>query len=156
MFSLLTARRNRRLAIALIAPLVIDSRQKLRWLDDAGWSDPYVQGFIATVTTLILTRSSGKISSDMVGNMQASIWQAITGHSGEVFGENVCLFSTEHNPLFDEGCQNAVQFIKHLDHDDPAWPASQRGSVPPHTLATLRRHWEQYFETYVRDRLEAR
>jgi hypothetical protein len=155
MFRLLTARRDRKLAIALIFPLVAESRQKLPGLDDAGWSDPYVQGFIATVTTLILTRSTGKLSSDLIGNMQTSTWRAITGHDGEIFGENVCMFSTERNPLFDEGCRNAEQFIRRLDHEDPAWPAYQSGPVPPHTQATLRRHWEQHFETYVRERLGA-
>jgi hypothetical protein len=153
MFRLLTIRRGRKLAIALMYPLVADSRRKLPWLDGAAWSDPYVQGFIATAITLILARVSGKISSDRIGNVQTSTWRAITGLDGEVFGENVCLFSTERNPLFDDGCRNAMQFIRQLDHDDPAWPAYQHGPVPAHTQATLRRHWEQYFETYVQERL---
>jgi hypothetical protein len=153
MFKLLKARRDRKLAIALIAPLVAESRQKLRWLDDAGWGDPYVQGFIATATTLILTRSASKMSSDTIGNMQASTWRAITGHDGDVFGESVCMFSTERNPLFDDGCQNALQFIKHLDHDDPTWFAYRVGGVPPHTRAILRRHWERYFEAFLHQRI---
>lgn len=155
MFRLLTVRRGRKLAIALMHPLVVDSRQKLPCLDRAAWSDPYVQGFIATAITLILARASGKISSDLIGHVQISTWQAITGLDGEVFGENVCLLSTERNPLFDDGCKNAMQFIRQLDHDDPAWPACQHGPVPSHTQATLRRNWEQYFETYVRGRLGA-
>ena len=155
MFRLLTVRRGRKLAIALMCPLVADSRRKMPWLDGTAWGDPYVQGFIATAITLILARASGKISSNLIGNVQISTWRAITGLDGAVFGENVCLYSTERNPLFDDGCKNAMQFIRQLDHDDPAWPAYQRGPVPAHTQATLRRHWERYFETYVGGRLGA-
>ena len=155
MFRLLSVRRGRKLAVALMYPLVADSRRKLPGLDGAAWNDPYVQGFIATAITLILARASGRISSNLIGHVQISTWRALTGLDGEVFGENVCLFSIERNPLFDDACKNAMQFIRQLDHDDPAWPAYQRGPVPPHTQSIMRRHWERYFESYVRGMLEA-
>lgn len=95
--------------------------------------DAYMIGFMAMLITLIAQRRFRSIGQDALGNVQADVWQAISGLPGALVGQEICLLSSTRDPEFELGCQNATAFVAALaaSHDvDAADPgAAFTGSV---------------------------
>ena len=154
-FELLKARRGRKAAVALIAPLVEHSRRNgTQEMSEGDWFTPYMVGFMAMLITLVAERATGGLSSDAIGTVQADAWQDITGCDSVTIGEEICLLSTASNPDFERGCAGARRFLSTLERS--------AGQLEPDATATgHERHrlefdpsvalllWAEYFDAHL-------
>jgi len=107
------ARRARMAAVGTILPLVERSQRRLGSIPDAGWSDPYIVGFMMMLITIIARMEVGRIDSETICHVQTKAWEGITGQTN-VIGEEVLLLSAANNRNFQIGCRNAVDFSSFL------------------------------------------
>lgn len=107
-------RKARRAAVEIIGPLVERTRLLNGRIDDKVWMSPYMVGFMAMLITLAARRHFASISQDALGNVQQDAWQALTGLSGAMMGQEVCLLSSAGDAEFELGCENAARFMAAL------------------------------------------
>ena len=127
MFGFRKAAKARRVAIALIAPLVENSRRRLGGIPEQSWSEPYLLGFMTMLISLIVkVETDGTISDEMLGLAQLEAFSQISGQNGDNIGEQICMLSAGRDALFGAGCENALEYMKALSgQGDPADPVLQ-------------------------------
>lgn len=104
------ARQGRKAAAAIIAPFVERSRHRLGDTIEIHWLDPYLVGFMSTLITLVATRRTGGLGSEVLGLVQSEAWAEITGLEAALVGEQICFLSATGHRGFIQGCRNAATF----------------------------------------------
>ena len=104
------SRKARRAAVAVISPIVENSRHRLGGITEVAWSDPYVIGFMVMLISIIARMQSGRISEDSLCVVQCRAWEDITEMQSDLMAEQLLLLSTDRNRDFELGCHNAAAF----------------------------------------------
>ena len=108
-----TTSRVRRAAVAVISPMVTQSRVRLGGIPDIVWRRPYMIGFVTTlVTVLAKYETGGRIGTQQLGIAQVDTWAEITGQYDDRIGEEICLLSAQADEEFMQGCRNASRFLE--------------------------------------------
>ncbi len=108
-----TISRVRRAAVAVISPMVTQSRARLGGIPDVVWRRPYMIGFVAMlVTVLAKSETRGRIGTHQLGLAQVDAWTEITGQYDDRIGEEICLLSAQADEDFMQGCRNASRFLE--------------------------------------------
>lgn len=110
MLGLWKARRGRKAAVAMIAPLVARSRDRLRGFPEYIWIDPYMTGFMIMLITLAARRAVSDLDSQALGLVQCEAWAEITGIRSASIGEETLHLSASGHKRFELGCRNAIAF----------------------------------------------
>ena len=129
-----TTARVRRAAVAVISPMVTQSRARLGGIPDIVWRRPYMIGFVTMLITLLAkSETRGRIGTRQLALAQVDAWTEITGQYEDRIGEAICLLSAEADGEFLEGCRNASRFLEaywgiHDTDDADIREASERAS----------------------------
>lgn len=150
MWQLLQARRGKKAAVGFIEPLVSASRRgTLTEIPERAWLTPYMVGFMAMLISLVAQRAASGLSSDVLGLVQVEAWQRITGFKQHPIGEDICLFSTDRNHEFENGCSSARRFLADLDQAGlHVRPDSQENGTG-FDRTTAKALWAEYFEAHI-------
>lgn len=155
LFELLKARRGRKAAVALIGPLVEQSRRHAGpEIPESVWFSPYMVGFMGMLISLVAERAAGSLSSDAIGTIQVEAWHDITGCKSHAIGEEICLLSTAGHRDFVQGCDSARRFLEALENSagqpqpNAAPPGYKRHAIEydPATAAAL---WTEYVDSHL-------
>ena len=152
------AHRGRKAAVAVILPLVDESRVRCRGIADGTWLDPYMIGFMTMLITISARHKVSRIDSLSLGLVQQEAWADITGMRPEVLGEQALNLSVSGNRTFALGCQNAIAFDAALSRsaqlaafDDRAFAAEAADGGHADTLQDpdVGALWADCFESHV-------
>lgn len=110
MLGLWKARRGRKAAVAIIAPFVARSRNRLNGIPEQAWLDPYMAGFMIMLITLVARRAVSILDSHALGLVQCEAWAEITGMKSVLIGEETLHLSATGHKTFELGCRNAIAF----------------------------------------------
>lgn len=102
------ARRGRKAAVAVIAPFVQSSRQRLNGIPASAWLDPYLVGFMVMFITLVARRQVDALDSQALGLVQSGAWGDITGLKSDLIGEETLHCCETGNRDFERGCRDAI------------------------------------------------
>ncbi len=112
-------RHARKSASSLILPLVNASRKRLGPIPQIVWNEPYIIGFITTVVTAVaIDATRGRLTGDMLGNVQVSCWHDITGISNADIGDAILFLSRSASPEFFAGAEAAAEMLTGIKSPD--------------------------------------
>lgn len=154
-------RRARRVAQAVISPMVERSGARLGGIPDSTWSDPYIVGFITMLITIVARIEIGNIEGEALCFVQTRAWKDITQHREEI-GEEILMMSTARNRDFELGCRNAVTFGSMLAansiltfNTERAWKErhpdlqDSRSIDEPLQRDDVATAWEHFFDAHI-------
>ena len=154
-------RRARRVACAIISPMVAKSRHRLGEIPEATWANPYIVGFLVMLITILAKTEIGRIEGQTLCRVQAKAWEDITGIKSGIVGEDILLLSAARNRDFESGCHNAVGFASHLIGSSVlGWQHQQfdfgiNAATPWSERDDLSLLWERLFDAHVFDHCDA-
>ncbi|WP_342358823.1 hypothetical protein [Terrarubrum flagellatum] len=108
------AARARKAAVGVIAPLVAQTRERLREIPAHAWLDPYLIGFMATLITIIARQRFAACDSRLLASIQEAAWGEITGLPPELLGQEIIALSMAQNRNFISGCQDSFAIAKRI------------------------------------------
>lgn len=162
-----TRRRARKAAIAVIRPLLEQSRQRLHGIPSAAWADPYLTGFLVMLITGVARREGGLMAEGSLAAVQAGAWAELTGEGGDLIGTDLIWFGRSGDPDFARGCNDAILLMQQVwgsgaatmfDHRETyelvtrLMPAPPQLGIAPDELsvnASLPALWTECFESRV-------
>jgi hypothetical protein len=158
------ARRGRKAAVAVIAPLVTKSRHRLDGIPERAWMDPYIVGFMMMLITLAARRAVNISDSQTLGAVQIEAWSKITGQRLSSIGDETLHLSASQHKAFELGCRNAVAFdialygtsiagVADAAADRSDAPIDWYGGnlqQPFRTSDEIMALWQHYFESHLR------
>lgn len=160
--AMVDVRKGRRAAVAVIGPLVEQSRARLNGIPDTAWRDPYLVGFMLTLITIVARIESRTLQDRYLSVIQSQAWSAITDMDADLIGEDALTFSTSHPREFQYGCHRATIVAARLcgtaavasigyepwqettGADERALAGDERLSFNP-----AAGHWTDAFDAYV-------
>jgi len=154
MFGLLKVRRARKAAVALISPFVEQTQRRCSsTLTEQAWLDPYMVGFMSMLISLAAERAAGHLDSHSAGLVQLEAWRQVTGCSGNLIGEEICLLSSSNDRRFGHGCFNAGRFMDELTRPTSGHP----DHLPPgfnvhgisYDVSAATALWSELFDAYL-------
>jgi hypothetical protein len=102
------AHKSRSRVTAVLAPHL--TRWRRDGGNDADLETPVALGFLTTLIAALAQRFSGELRSDALGNLQADLWNALTGLPSDTLGERIVSLSIAGDPGFARGCRAALLF----------------------------------------------
>lgn len=129
MIELWRARRARKAALRVLAPLVAGTRFRLGVIPDRTWSDPYIVGFLAMLITRVAQQRVGVLGPETLGLVQSEAFAALSGVSTDAIGQRILALSSGEDRIFEHGCNNGFMFAAAMESID--LPSSIAGDVDP-------------------------
>lgn len=123
--------RARRRAVAMIAPLVAASRQRLGPIPDHVWLQPYPLGFMTMLISLVaVSATRGRLVGERLGLAQILAWHELSGVNDDQVGEQILLLSAQRDSDFMAGCADAASFHAACREGWSATPAGSFAQLP--------------------------
>ncbi|QFU17349.1 hypothetical protein [Microvirga thermotolerans] len=153
MFQLWKARRGRRIALAILRPLVEGTEARLGRIPSAAWHDAYIVGFLSMLASLEARAAlGGSIGSLALGLIQCETIADLSGEAPGIHGEEIMNLSTEGDRRFLEGCSQAAIFHVARQRSrlgSTAVPGDTWESCGCHLQDDLLQLWRDVFEERV-------
>lgn len=157
LLGLLRARRGRKAAVSVIAPLVDSSRYRLNGIREDVWLEPYMVGFIVMLISLIARRRVSDLSGQTLGLVQAEAWTDITGLPPELLAEQVLHLSAVRHNAFEAGCHRAADIERALssattqreDLASGTHPRCSAGAQDVFERQLVFSLWQEFFDAHL-------
>lgn len=154
--AMMDVRKGRRAAVAMIGPLVEQSRARLNGIPDTAWRDPYLVGFMLTLITIVARIESRTLRDRELSVVQSQAWSAITDMNADLIGEDALTLSTAHSEEFQYGCHRATivasrlcgtAAVTSIGYEPWQDAINERGASV--LLNTVTGNWADAFDAYV-------